>query len=125
MKYYIDTATEQVWAFESDGSQDEYIRETMRPMTEQEVYNHLNPPPTHAFLVGLEDQWRENELLVVASQLLALEEAEAAAEEGLPPPPDLLPGTRNKWLAYRTKLRAWKESDPVFPNSLFRPERPK
>lgn len=89
--------------------------------------DYVPPPyvPTHEELVARENQWREVELVTIANQLLAIEEAEAAAEEGEPPPPDLLPGTRNQWLAYRTKVRAWKESNLVFPNSLFRPERPK
>jgi len=41
MKYY--KKGEQVFAFESDGSQDEYITEDMVMMTDEEVDRHINP----------------------------------------------------------------------------------
>ena len=41
MKYY--KLNNQVYAFESDGSQDEYITEDMVRMTSSEVDKHLNP----------------------------------------------------------------------------------
>lgn len=41
MKYY--KLNDQVFAFESDGSQDEYIRQDMVRMTSSEVDKHLNP----------------------------------------------------------------------------------
>ena len=41
MKYY--KLENQVYAFESDGSQDEYITEDMVRMTSSEVDKHLNP----------------------------------------------------------------------------------
>jgi len=125
MKYFVDDVTGQVYAYAADGSQDSYIVPGLRAMTAAEVEAHLNPPPSHEQLVAIENTWRENEILAIGNQLLAIEEAEAAAEEGEDPPADLLPGTRNQWLAYRTKVRAWKESNLVFPNSLFRPARPK
>jgi len=36
MKHYID-ANNQLWAFELDGSQDEFITEEMRPITDAEA----------------------------------------------------------------------------------------
>jgi hypothetical protein len=41
MKYYkLDN---NVYAFEDDGSQDEYVTEDMIPMTDDEVDRHVNP----------------------------------------------------------------------------------
>ena len=42
MKFYKDK-NNQVFAFEPNGSQDAYITDNLVPMTEQEVYDHLNP----------------------------------------------------------------------------------
>lgn len=41
MKYY--KLNEQVYAFEADGSQDEYITSDMIAMTDEEIRAHLNP----------------------------------------------------------------------------------
>ena len=41
MKYY--KLNNEVYAFESDGSQDEYITEDMVKMTDEEVDIHINP----------------------------------------------------------------------------------
>lgn len=75
-------------------------------------------------LKAVEDAWRDAELVVIANQLLAIEEAAAAEEEGEEPPADLLPGTRNQWLSYRTKVRAWKTGNTDFPDMTKRPVRP-
>jgi len=47
MKYYKDKNNE-VYSFESDGSQDSYIKPDMVAMTAVEVDAHLNPPTTKA-----------------------------------------------------------------------------
>ena len=44
MKHYIKN--NQVFAFESDGSQDKYITPDMIEMSKAEVKAHLNPPKT-------------------------------------------------------------------------------
>ncbi len=44
MKYFKDQETGAVHAFEDDGSQDSFITENLSPMSEEEVYDHLNPP---------------------------------------------------------------------------------
>ena len=41
MKYFILNG--EVFAFEADGSQDEYVTEDMIPMTDDEVGRHVNP----------------------------------------------------------------------------------
>lgn len=45
-KYYRDPETLQVFAYEEDGSQDEYIKPGLVRMTDEEVQAHLNPPPS-------------------------------------------------------------------------------
>lgn len=44
MKYYKDDGTGIVYAYEADGSQDDYISPSLRAMTEEEIQAHLNPP---------------------------------------------------------------------------------
>ena len=44
MKYFKDTDTGEVFAFEEDGSQDHLIQPYMVEMTAEEVSEHLNPP---------------------------------------------------------------------------------
>ena len=69
--------------------------------------------------VLVENDWRDSEIYLISNQLMAIEEYEAGGEV-----PDLLPGTRTQWLAYRTKVRAWKEGNVLFPDSSKRPIRP-
>lgn len=45
-KYYKDLTTGTVFAFESDGSQDEFIGENLVQMAKAEIDEHLNPPIT-------------------------------------------------------------------------------
>ena len=45
MKYFFDPSV-GVRAFESDGSQDLLITGDMRPMSPEEVHQHLNPAPS-------------------------------------------------------------------------------
>lgn len=44
MKYYRDPNTDEVWAFEADGSQDHIIDPRLVPLTVAEIEEHLNPP---------------------------------------------------------------------------------
>lgn len=43
-KYYRDPETGEVFAYEADGSQDEYIKPGLVRMTDEEVQAHLSPP---------------------------------------------------------------------------------
>lgn len=59
MKYLKDTAG-TVYAFEADGSQDEFIPAGLIPMNETEVEEHLNPHPTYQQeLAALNVEWQE------------------------------------------------------------------
>lgn len=44
MKYYKHPESSEVFAYEADGSQDEYIKPSLSRMTDAEVQAHLNPP---------------------------------------------------------------------------------
>ena len=46
MKYFKNDTTGAIYAYENDGSQDEYILPDLRQMTDAEVHAHLNPKPT-------------------------------------------------------------------------------
>lgn len=43
-KYYRNPETGEVYAYEADGSQDEYIKPSLSRMADAEVQAHLNPP---------------------------------------------------------------------------------
>ena len=75
-----------------------------------------------AKLAAEESVWRVAELLVIARQLEALEEAEVAdpGDE----PVDLLPGTRKQWLKYRSLASNWVEGALGYPHEVSRPVRP-
>jgi hypothetical protein len=46
MKYFKNTATGEVFAYEADGSQDELIEDGLVRMSQKEVTAHLSPPKT-------------------------------------------------------------------------------
>ncbi|WP_287031354.1 hypothetical protein [Pseudomonas sp. UBA6310] len=52
-----------------------------------------------------EDAWRESELLLIAEQLLMIEDNDPAAA----------PGSAAQWRAYRVAVRAWKAGSGDFP----------
>lgn len=54
MKYYKKPDS-SVWAFESDGSQDEFITPDMVALTQAEIDAHINPPPDYAALIQLKE----------------------------------------------------------------------
>lgn len=75
--------------------------------------------PSLSLARATEDQWREAELLIIAAQLDAIEEAESGS-----PPVDLLPGSRGGWLKYRGLVRNWVDSNEGYPDVNQRPQRP-
>ena len=52
-KYYKDLNTGNIFAFESDGSQDDFIGDNLTKMSEAEIYEHLNPPVTRSQVTEL------------------------------------------------------------------------
>lgn len=65
MNFYKDNEAGEVFAFESDGSQDSYISKALIPMTEYEVMAHLNPPLTAE--QALAEQYAKLHALIVES----------------------------------------------------------
>lgn len=74
--------------------------------------------------VVVEDAWRETQVPIILRQLEAIEENESADGDPELIPKDLKPGTAKQWLAYRTKVRAWKEGNVDFPDIAKRPTQP-
>lgn len=67
----------------------------------------------------IEDEWRDVELVVIAAQLDALEEAEHGDV-----PEDLQAGNLSQWLKYRGLVRNWVEGKGGYPEVTKRPKRP-
>ncbi|PIB51746.1 hypothetical protein AOA57_02565 [Pseudomonas sp. 2588-5] len=78
--------------------------------------DYIAPPYVATFeeLALIENQWREDQMVRVANQLLMLEDDD----------PDAEPGTARQWRDYRIELRKWTETNPDFPNSSKRPVAP-
>ena len=112
MKYFWNTDG-SVWAFESDGSQDNLIKEGMIELTTQELDLHLNPPPTRDELIAVESIWRDSEMPIAQQNVTAIQ----YGEEGIP-------GTAQQWQKYWLALRKWTADNPDFPDSGKRPVAP-
>ncbi|TWC11432.1 hypothetical protein FBY06_14421 [Pseudomonas sp. SJZ085] len=61
-----------------------------------------------------EASWVEAEMVVIAEQLVMLEDEDPSAR----------PGTSRQWRDYRIALRAWNEANPDFPDATKRPVQP-
>ena len=109
MKYYFDPEL-GVRAFEADGSQDFLITKEMRPLTESEVNEHLNPAPTPEQLSNTERAWRDVELGRADIELNKVQDGVGT-------------GTVGAWREYRCALRDWPEH-PDFPRADKRPVAP-
>lgn len=68
-----------------------------------------------AILSKIESEWVASELDVVSEQLLMLEDDD----------PSALSGTSREWRDYRIALRLWKDGAELYPDSKYRPLRPK
>ncbi|EKN4181780.1 tail fiber assembly protein [Yersinia ruckeri] len=68
MKYFKGDGV--VYAYNSDGSQDDFIKPGLVPITEKEAIDLTNPPPTHDDLVA-EAERRKVALLTEASFVIA------------------------------------------------------
>ncbi|EKN4209773.1 tail fiber assembly protein [Yersinia ruckeri] len=68
MKYFKGDGV--VYAYNSDGSQDDFIKPGLVPITEKEAMELTNPPPTHDDLVA-EAERKKAALLAEASSVIA------------------------------------------------------
>lgn len=80
-KYYRDPSTLEVFAYEADGSQDEYIKPELVRMTDDEVQAHLNPPPAPP-AVPERVTMRQARIALSRAGLIAQVEQALAAMEG-------------------------------------------
>lgn len=112
MMKYFKNAEGMVYAYESDGSQDEYILPDLFPMSDSEVQAHLNPSPDD---VTVETEWRTEEMEFIANNLLYIED-----ENDLATAPLVL----RDWRNYRRAVMAWDVDNPDFPQPGKRPVRP-
>ncbi len=44
MKYYLNKQTGEVFAFSADGSDAAFVHKGLEPMSDAQIYAHLNPP---------------------------------------------------------------------------------
>lgn len=111
MKYY--KKDDQVYAFEDDGSQDDYITSDMVLMTADEVDRHLNPQnylTDEQKLQIKKDgnlQTAQSEYNVSTLKIDALSQQIEDEDGDLP----TLEATKTQWINYRKSLRAYLKTD--------------
>ena len=106
MKHYIDKETNEVYAYESDGSQDDYIKEGLVPISDEGLAI-LRAPTPEQLIAWLTQQRKEQERQGVTLNGIryagdpgnrqALQEAIAFMDD-----------------AGLTEFESWKDSDNVF-----------
>lgn len=108
MKFYIDESGD-IYAYESDGSQDELIG-NKKEITEDEVNAILNPPPSQAELIELAES-EKLQLRVIADDEIAWRQdavdAEIATEEEII--------SLAEWKKYRVLVMRVDTTDPDWP----------
>jgi len=123
MKYYIDHATGEIYAYESDGSQDSFISPALELLDDAglaaaRAAQAAANAPTPEVRARIERAWRDGEL---ASSDGAVARQRDQVESGLP---TTLTADQYKALqVYRQALRNWPES-AAFPDSTQRPPVP-
>lgn len=108
MKYFKDEA-DNVYAYESDGSQDEHIKDGLTSITEEEAKSIASPAPTVDDLAYAARAKRDR--LLSESDWIVTRSIEIAADT----PPE--------WLAYRQALRDVPEQ-AGFPQAIDWPTAP-
>ncbi|WP_272680917.1 tail fiber assembly protein [Providencia sp. PROV129] len=93
MKYYKNRNNE-IYAYESDGSQDEFIADDLALISEQEALTITNPPPSKEQLIA-EAKYQKQVLLNEATAAIA--PLQDAVDLGIATDEE------------RAQLRAWKE----------------
>lgn len=114
MNYFKDLISGEVYFYDNAQIASGVVIDGLVLMTEEEIDLHLNPPPTPNQLIAIEDQWREEQMIRIANQLLMIEDEDPEAESG----------TARQWRDYRIALRAWVQGREGFPASINRPVSP-
>ncbi|EMM9642004.1 tail fiber assembly protein [Providencia rettgeri] len=74
MKYYKDKNNE-VYAYESDGSQDAFITDDLTLISEQEALAITNPPPSKEQLIAEAEQQKQSLLAEANNSIAPLQDA--------------------------------------------------
>ncbi|WP_420299886.1 tail fiber assembly protein [Edwardsiella tarda] len=109
MKYYKDV-NNTVYAYESDGSQDEFIKPGLVPITEKEAMDIVNPPPTHDELVA-QAEAKKTQLRSVADSEIAWRQD--AVDAGMATAAET--AELAEWKKYRVLLMRVDTAAPVWP----------
>lgn len=119
MKYYKDPASGAVFAYESDGSQDEFIGPDLLPMKPAEVKAHLSKPALSREQVeAAERAWRD----AAVTAVLWLRERHRD-EQDLQRSTTISDERFAELLTYLQSLRDWPQSEQ-FPEIEHRPVAP-
>ncbi|MGL5283863.1 MAG: tail fiber assembly protein [Plesiomonas shigelloides] len=106
MKYFKDS-NNSVFAFESDGSQDDFIGESLIPISEEEAISIANPPPSHDELVA---KANSSKLLLQEEAELAIKPLERAKSFGIATPQEI--SLLTEWEKYSVYLMRVDTSKP-------------
>lgn len=101
-KNYFITSTGVVHYYDDEQISMGYPVETMRKMTDKEVFSHLNPPVDLTIEARIQ---RDSELARADIQLLKVQDGVTGI------------GTQKAWREYRCALRDWPASDS-FPSTM-------
>ncbi|MEB5475544.1 hypothetical protein [Acinetobacter pollinis] len=122
MKYY--NKDDQVYAFEDDGSQDDYITSDMVLMTADEVDRHLNPQNYLTDEQKLQIKKDGNLQKAQSEYDIATLKIDALSQQIEDEDGDIktLESTKSTWTDYRKSLRAYLKTDgsgdlPVSPQA--------
>lgn len=74
MKYYKNEYND-VYAYESDGSQDEFINKNLMRISEKEALEITNPPPTQQQLIAIGDAMKDALLIAASEKIAPLQDA--------------------------------------------------
>jgi len=123
MKYYIDPKTNELFAFELDGSQDKFIGEQLKRLdadglAKVRAAQAEAAAPTHQELESRERALRDQTLLLTDS-LVTRHRDELEAERSTTLSTDQYKQLQD----YRQDLRDWPESEH-FPAVEYRPDEP-
>lgn len=119
MKYFKNRDTGEVFAFESDGSQDAFIPQGLVEMTSKEVSDHLAPPVlTEEQLSVNAGQERDSRLGIAQLRIAPLQYA-----VNLEMATDLEKDTLLAWMRYSVSLNRI-EQQPGYPSTIEWPSPP-
>ncbi len=113
VKYYIDDSGRYLGGWD-DNPPEGAVEVEAPPEWADQVWQFPGWGESVAKQAETETLVKADELVLVADQLLRLEDDD----------PTALPGTARQWRDYRIALRAWSEGAEHFPDLEHRPQRP-